>query len=67
MMEGILKLIASVLLVTLLCFLRWWLIQLMWNAIMPTIFDLPTISFGQAIILQVLVGLVIGRLNFKKN
>lgn len=66
-MEGILKLIASVLLVTLLCFLRWWLIQLMWNAIMPTIFDLPTISFGQAIILQVLVGLVIGRLNFKKN
>lgn len=38
-------------------------VMLLWNAVMPAIFDLTKISFGQAIVLNLLASVLFGRIN----
>lgn len=59
--------IASIILVALICFLSGWVTMLLWNWLIPAIFGLGTITFWQALGLIVLVKLVFGgiRVNTK--
>ena len=52
--------IASIILVALICFLSGWVTMLLWNWLVPVIFGLETITFWQALGLIVLVKLVFG-------
>lgn len=36
-----------------------WFTQLIWNAVMPDVFNLPTITFWQAFLLQLLSNILI--------
>ena len=58
--ELTLLIIASIILVTLICFLSGWVTMLLWNWLVPMIFGLGTITFWQALGLIVLVKLIFG-------
>lgn len=58
--ELTLLIIASIILVTLICFLSGWVTMLLWNWLVPVIFGLGTITFWQALGLIVLVKLIFG-------
>lgn len=58
--ELTLLIIASIILITLICFLFGWVTMLLWNWLVPVIFGLGTITFWQALGLIVLVKLVFG-------
>lgn len=38
-------------------------VMLLWNAVMPVIFGLTKITFGQAIVLNLLASVLFGRIN----
>lgn len=42
-------------------------VMLLWNAVMPTIFGLTKITFGQAIVLNLLASVLFGRINIGGN
>ena len=65
--ELTLLVIASIILIALICFLSGWVTMLLWNWLIPAIFGLGTITFWQALGLIVLVKLVFGgiRVNTK--
>ena len=56
--ELTLLIIASIILVTLICFLSGWVTMLLWNWLVPMIFGLGTITFWQALGLIILIKLV---------
>ena len=56
--ELTLLIIASIILVTLICFLSGWVTMLLWNWLVPVIFGLGTITFWQALGLIILIKLV---------
>ena len=61
--QGFVKVMGTVVLVLagffgLACIMAW-LIQIIWNAVMPDIFGLPHITFWQAFLLQLLSNLLI--------
>ena len=58
--ELTLLIIASIILVTLICFLSGWVTMLLWNWLVPVIFGLGTITFWQALGLIILIKLVFG-------
>ena len=58
--ELTLLIIASIILVTLICFLSGWVTMLLWNWLVPAIFGLGTITFWQALGLIILIKLVFG-------
>ena len=56
--ELTLLIIASIILVTLICFLSGWVTMLLWNWLVPMIFGLGTITFWQALGLIILIKLI---------
>jgi hypothetical protein len=54
MSEFVGKCLIAALIVFVCCLIGAWPIQLLWNDLMPTIFKLPTITFWQALKLDVL-------------
>ena len=56
--ELTLLIIASIILVTLICFLSGWVTMLLWNWLVPVIFGVGTITFWQALGLIILIKLV---------
>ena len=58
--ELTLLIIASIILITLICFLSGWVTMLLWNWLVPVIFGLGTITFWQALGLIILIKLVFG-------
>jgi len=58
-METFLKIVLYLFIFAFVFALFGWLTMLLWNWLMPIIFGLPTITFIQAIGLQVLTGLLI--------
>lgn len=42
-------------------------VMLLWNAVMPTIFGLTKITFGQAIVLNLLASVLFGKINIGGN
>ena len=42
-------------------------VMLLWNAVMPAIFGLTKITFGQAIVLNLLASVLFGRINIGGN
>ena len=56
--ELTLLIIASIILVALICFLSGWVTMLLWNWLVPMIFGLGTITLWQALGLIILIKLV---------
>ena len=56
--ELTLLIIASIILVALICFLSGWVTMLLWNWLVPMIFGLRTITLWQALGLIILIKLV---------
>ena len=50
-------------------FLEAWVVMLLWNALLPTIFSLPTIGFWAACGLKLLINFLFGasKINSSKN
>lgn len=63
-LTGLATVIGGVLLVTLLL---GWPLMLLWNWLMPTIFDLPIITFWQAVGLNFLTGILFNKPTTKNN
>jgi membrane protein required for beta-lactamase induction len=42
-------------------------LMLLWNWLMPTLFNLPTITFWQAVGLNLLSGILFNKTNYKSN
>lgn len=63
-LTGLATVIGAGLLVTLLL---GWPLMLLWNWLMPTIFDLPIITFWQAVGLNFLTGILFNKPTTKNN
>ena len=62
--EFILKILA---IISLVCLLLGLPLMLLWNWLMPNIFDLPTISFWQAVGMNFLASILFGKTTTTKN
>lgn len=60
--ESICVVLGSILFVIVLCFISAWVVSMCWNYIMPYLFGLPTITYWQAFVIQILCGCL-----FKNN
>ena len=55
-------------LMCIMCLILAWLIMLLWNWVMPTVFGLPALSYWQAWGLDMLIGLLFNaKLSISKN
>lgn len=64
------KITAKLILVAVLFVLTFgiaWLIELCWNATIPYLFGLPTLTYWKAFALQWLIGLLFGRFSVDEN
>lgn len=64
------KIIASLIVAVIIFILTFglaWLIKLCWNAVIPYLFGLPTLTYWKAFALQWLIGLLFGKLSTKTD
>lgn len=57
--EALLVFIVMIIVILGVLAISWWIAMLLWNAIMPIIFGLPTITFWQMAGLNILLSLII--------